>query len=155
MPQQFVVPQFLDMEAKIIGPVTGRQFIILMATFFLAFIVYSIVPITELMVLINVLVIMSGLILAFAKVNGVSMHMFLLSVFQTIKRPGLRVWDKTLSDAEIRALNKKVVEEHKVEVRVPVKDRMGASRLSELAMVINTGGVYRPDDELANTSDIK
>ncbi|KKS92044.1 MAG: hypothetical protein UV69_C0039G0006, partial [Parcubacteria group bacterium GW2011_GWE2_43_12] len=28
--QQFVVPQFIDVEDKIIGPITVRQFIIIM-----------------------------------------------------------------------------------------------------------------------------
>ena len=43
MSQQFVVPQFLDVETKIIGPVTMRQFLILLTTLLIEFLIYRFV----------------------------------------------------------------------------------------------------------------
>ncbi len=39
--QQFVVPQFIDVEAKILGPLTVRQFLIFLFGFGLIFIVFK------------------------------------------------------------------------------------------------------------------
>ena len=39
--QQFVIPQFIDVEDKIIGPITVRQFIIMLAGGGLVFISYK------------------------------------------------------------------------------------------------------------------
>ena len=39
--QQFTVPQFIDVEDKIIGPITTRQFVIMLAGFTLIGISYK------------------------------------------------------------------------------------------------------------------
>ena len=44
MASQFTVPQFIDAEDKIIGPITGRQFIIMMVVIIVDIILYSILP---------------------------------------------------------------------------------------------------------------
>ena len=38
MPEKFVVPQFIDNEDKILGPITVRQFLILLVATFVIFI---------------------------------------------------------------------------------------------------------------------
>jgi hypothetical protein len=144
MNNQFVVPQFIDVEDKIIGPVTTRQFVIMLVTILTGFIVYKLADLT-LMIVINVPLGIFGLVLAFVKVNGVPFHFFLLNVIQTFKRSPIRVWNKNLSDAEIIALAQ-------VELPPPpapkiYKEAPPSSRLNQLALVVNTGGVYNPDEE--------
>lgn len=145
MQQQFVVPQFLDVEPKIIGPITGRQFLILMATFFINFILYSLAPSLPVAVIINLPVLMFGLLLAFYRPNGVAMHFFLLNILQTIRKPGIRVWDKTLTDDDIRTIMKKAEEPVIAPEIIPRKKPLEYSRLSELTLVVNTGGMYEAD----------
>ena len=61
-------------------------------------------------------------------------------------RPSLRVWDKNLTDDQLRAF---IALDHvhaEVEVR-PTKERPSGSRLRDLTLVVNTGGVYKPDDD--------
>ncbi len=145
MPDQFVVPQFLDVEAKIIGPITGRQFIILMFMLLGDFVIYRIF--LSLFALIGLALPFTAICLAFAfvRVNGKPLHFMVLNMVQTLRRPGLRVWDKDLSDAEVKARMAKPPEA--AAPPPPMKRRMEGSRLSELTLVVNTGGVYSPDDE--------
>lgn len=140
---QFVVPQFIDVEDKILGPITTRQFAILMISALVCFIVYKLLYIWY-AVAVDVVLLGSALIVAFVRINGQPFHYFLLNFLQTFRRPDVRVWNKELNDAEIIALSK-------VDVPPPpppkiYKEAPTTSRLSELALVVNTGGVYHPED---------
>lgn len=146
MAQQFVVPQFLDVEAKIIGPITGRQFVIMLVTLGSEFIIYSIFLNIAVVIILGLPVLVMGIIFAFAKVNGQPFHFIVLNMVQTLRRPSLRVWDKGLSDAELKQFIKK--EEEKPPEPPKRKAALTSSRLSEVSLVVNTGGVYRPEDEL-------
>jgi hypothetical protein len=83
-------------------------------------------------------------ILAFARVNGRPIHFFMLNFVQTIKRPMLRVWNKAsyvmgVSEvkSEIKKEVKKVTEQ---------KEIISGSRLQDLSLLINTGGVYKSEE---------
>lgn len=144
MPNQFVVPQFIDVEDKIIGPITTRQFVIMLVAVLTGFIVYKLADLA-LMLVINIPLVVFAVVLAFVKINGVPFHFFLLNVLQTFKRASVRIWNKSLSDAQIIALSQ-------VEVPPPpapkiYKEAPPTSRLNQLALVVNTGGVYNPEIE--------
>ncbi|MFA6017976.1 MAG: PrgI family protein [Patescibacteria group bacterium] len=146
MPNQFVVPQFLDVESKIIGPVTARQFLIMLAVLVVEFLIYRIFLNIIFVVLFGVPVLGIGLMFAFAKVNGQPFHFIVLNFIQTFQKPKLRIWDKTLSDADIRMFLQKVDEEI---ITPPVrKAPLERSRLNELTLVVNTGGVYESDEDV-------
>lgn len=140
---QFVVPQFIDVEDKILGPVTTRQFAILMVDALVMFIVYKLLSL-PFAIATDVALLVAGLVLAFVRVNGQPFHYFLLNVVQTWKRPRVRVWNKELSDSEIIALSK--VDIPPPPPPRPYKQAPTSSRLSELALIVNTGGVYHPED---------
>jgi hypothetical protein len=141
---QFVVPQFLDIEPKIIGPITARQFLIMLAVVLVEFLIWRIFLNIGVILMLGVPVGGFGVVFAFAKVNGQPFHYIALNMLQTIRKPSRRVWDKTLSDADLRVLMKKeeapplVVRHHKAP--------LSASRLSELTLVVNTGGVYSGEE---------
>jgi len=141
---QFVVPQFLDVEAKIIGPITARQFLIMLGTLLLDFLIYRVFLNVFVVIALGVPVLALGIAFSFAKVNGQPFHYMVLSVIQTLRRPARRVWDKSLSDADLRVYLKKEV----VAITAPktIKKPLERSRLAELSMVVNTGGVYEGDD---------
>lgn len=140
---QFVVPQFIDVEDKIIGPVTTRQFLIMLAIALTMLIVYRLTSFWV-MLGVNVPLLVIGLVLAFVKVNGQPFHFFLLNIFQTWRRPRVRSWNKELTDAELIALTKVVPPPPPIPK--PYKEAPTTSRLAELALVVNTGGVYQPED---------
>lgn len=140
---QYVVPQFIDVEDKILGPITTRQFAILMITGLVMFIIYKILYIWYALA-IDVTLLGMALVMAFVRINGQPFHYFLLNFVQTFRRPNIRVWNKNLTDAEIIALAK-------VDIPPPpppkiYKEAPTTSRLSELALIVNTGGVYHPED---------
>jgi hypothetical protein len=134
----FLVPQFIDVETKIIGPVTTRQFIIMMVAGIIDFLLYKIFVFTWFAV-IGLLVTGVFLMVAFLKINGMPLHYFFLNFAQTMKKPKLRVWQKV----EITSAPK----EEKIEVRKEfiAKPAISSSRLSTLSLIINTGGAYKEE----------
>lgn len=146
MPNQFVVPQFLDVEAKIIGPITARQFLIMLGVLLVEFIIYRVFLNIFIVLALGVPILGVGLLFSFAKVNGQPFHFIVLNFIQTFRKPHLRIWDKTLSDADVRVFLEKVEEE--VEAPRVRKAPLERSRLNELTLVVNTGGVYESDENV-------
>ena len=143
--EQFTVPQFIDAEDKIIGPITARQFIILLVAILINVVLYKLLPFVVFIIFAVLLMAFAGVI-AFTKINGMPFHFFMLNLVQTFKRPQLRIWDKTLTDAQIRDLTKE--EEAPPPPPPERKVRASKSRLREMTMVVNTGGVYNPDEQI-------
>lgn len=146
MPSQFVVPQFIDAEAHILGPVTARQFVILLVTAIVIAITYVLTSYL-LFIILMLLEAGIGLIIAFVKINGQNFHYFLLNIIMTLRKPGVRVWGRQLTDEYLKLLMH--TEAPPPVVRAPHKEFISSRRLSELSLVVNTGGVYRPDEDLS------
>jgi hypothetical protein len=144
MPDKFIVPQFIDKEDQILGPVTVRQFLIVLVDMFTIFIASRILAVPY---FIAYALIAAGLgaTFAFLKINGQPFHIFFINFLQTVLRPPLRVWDKRYTDAELRAYAK--VDVASPPQVTPMKPRPETSRLRDLSLIVNTGGVYKPDDE--------
>src|SRR5688572_21763742 len=140
---RYVVPQFIDVEDKIIGPLTTRQFLILLLTSGIMFLQYKLADF-GLFLLISIPTFALGGIFAFFRVNGQPFHFFMLNLVQTFRRPGLRSWDKEYTDAELRAIiTTPPPPPPPARIR---KDPLAATKLTELSLVVNTGGVYNPED---------
>ncbi len=141
--QQFVVPQFIDVEDKIFGPITTRQFLILLVGGILVFLGYRF---GDLSLFIVTLIFVGGLslIAAFVKVNGQTFHYFLLNILQTLRKPALRVWQKYYDNEELKYFLKRGIREI-AETAAP-KKAPRRERIRDLALVVNTGGFYRPEE---------
>ena len=147
--QQFTVPQFIDVEDKIIGPITARQFVIMLCGFLLIGICYRIFSFTA-FIMIGILIFGIFGTFAFLKINGMPFHFFVLNFAQTSKRPRLRVWNKEFQkDLMIQEEKETNISE------IPVFERRHytASRLAELSLIVDTQGVYR--GEADQGTDIK
>jgi hypothetical protein len=144
MPGQFIVPQFIDKEDRIIGPITVRQFLICLVS---AGIIFAEYKLLETSFFILALIPTAGLAgtFAFIKINGQPFHLFFVNFMQTQIRPKLRVWNKDLSLQELRGAQK-VVGLPTVE-KAQAKKRPSSTKLRDLALVVNTGGVYRPEED--------
>ena len=138
--QQFVVPQFIDIEDKIIGPITVRQFIILLVGGGIIFVVYKLSDFS-LFVVEGILIFALTGTFAFLKINGRPIQYFLMNFFQTLRKPKLRIWNKQLSIGDIKATLE--LKEVKLPPQIVVKPKVGSSRLAELALIVDTGGIYR------------
>lgn len=139
---QFTVPQFIDVEDKIIGPVTTRQFIIMLVDGLVIFVLYKLL-IFLYFAIFGLLMLALGVVVAFARINGQPFHFFFLNFLQTARKPRMRVWNKNKSDAELRAL----IGAPPPPPRIPHirKEPLSASRLNEISLMVDTGGVYTPE----------
>lgn len=136
--QQFTVPQFIDVESKIIGPITTRQFLIFLAAAIIIGISYRVFDFS---LFLTVAIVVGGLavVFAFVKINGRPFHFFVLNAVQTLRRPKLRIWN-----------NRVIVIEHpekdlsiKVDQKPVPKEYYKKSRLAELALIVDTKGKYK------------
>ena len=138
--QQFTVPQFIDVEDKIIGPITARQFLIMLSGFMLIAVCYKIFSFNIFLILAILIFAISG-VFAFFKVNGMPFHFFVLNFSQTTIRPGKRIWN--------HEFGKENVTEIKVEQSIAFKPEakprksFSSSRLNELALIVDTQGAYQ------------
>jgi len=136
--QQFTVPQFIDVEDKIIGPITTRQFLILMGGFVLIAICYAIFDFSA-FVFFSILIFALSGTFSFFRVNGVAFHYFILNFIQTMRRAPLRVWNKVYGkenyvEEEVAILSSKPVFHRK---------QLNVSRLNELTLMVDTQGAYK------------
>jgi len=90
---QFQVPQFIEVESKIVGPLTIKQFFYLAGAFLLNFVFYFFLA-TWLWFII--LLLTSGLAIAFAfvKINGRPFSIFIGALVGYFLRPRFYLWQK-------------------------------------------------------------
>ncbi len=146
MSPQFVVPQFIDVEDKIIGPITTRQFIMGVVAMLLLFTSYKLAD-TVLFAIEAVLVLGIYALLAFIKINGQPFYRFALSIVRSLVRSQLRVWSKAGSVSAVPK-QKSASSEEEAHPAAP-KHRPRSRTLSELSLLVDTGGKYRPEELLA------
>jgi len=141
--QQFTVPQFIDVEDKILGPITIRQFLILLVGCIVIFISYRYGDLGTFVLVLAVVGILS-LLFAFVKVNGQTFHYFLLNILQTTRKPSLRTWHKSYLNKELDILRKQDSDIKITEVvaRKPVQRQ----HIRDLSLVVNTGGYYKAEE---------
>jgi hypothetical protein len=145
--QMFTVPQFIDVEDKIIGPITARQFIICLvgmgfmvpAWRFLDLIWFIILALLDFVIVST---------FAFVKINGRPFHYFILNVIQTTKKPNLRVWNHKNPLKDLLSAEEASSEEvQTVTKKTPSRGPLISSHLKELSLIVDTKGVYKGEDE--------
>lgn len=147
--QQFVVPQFIDIESKILGPITTRQFLWVMGAGLIFFVALRTLS-AGLFVIVTILDVLIFGSFAFLKVNGQLFHNFLLNLVHFWRRPRLYIWSLIEEDT----VEKKI----QLETSAPTVSRppLSGSRLKALALMVDTGGIYQPvgslKDKILSTS---
>jgi len=136
--QQFTVPQFIDVENKIIGPITVRQFVIFLGAAIIIALAYRLFDFS-LFVTVAVLILVVSVTFAFVKINAQPFHLFVLSLFQTVRRPKTRVWNNRLTPLDDMIA---VAPTSTTSPVAPTKI-FKKSRLAELALIVDTKGKYK------------
>jgi hypothetical protein len=140
--QQFTVPQFIDVEDKIIGPITARQFVVLLVAAIIIAISYKIFDFA-LFVTFSIIIFIIAVTIGFVKINGRPFHFFLLNAVQTMRRPGVRVWNNRLAPV----INIEKIPILKFDSSHSTKEYYEKSKLAELSLVVDTEGEYRGFEE--------
>jgi hypothetical protein len=97
---QFQVPQFLDVEDKIIGPLTIKQFIYIIGGFGGGYVVFRFIPWTLVSVIPALAVVALGLALAFYRFNNKPFVFLLESGFLYLTSNRLYLWKKREKKSE-------------------------------------------------------
>ncbi len=122
---RYQIPQFIEVEDKIIGPLTIKQFLYLAGGAGMSFIAYSLLP-----VIISIFIILGiaglSLALAFYKVNNKNFVEFLEAMFLYYTKERLYIWKKVPKEI----VKKQEKEPDPVQMYVP---RLSDSKLKDLA----------------------
>lgn len=142
MPQQYQVPQFVDVEDKIFGPLDTKQFIMFIVAFLIigAMWVSPIPPQATIILAIPILIF--TILLAFYKVNGRSFMWYLFSIAHFMFTGKQFIWERRW-EAETIALKKESLEkqaEKKAVPGAPTKKAFDETRIQKLARILDTSG---------------
>jgi hypothetical protein len=132
---RYKVPQNIDMEDRIVGPLTMVQFVTVMIGGGLVYLSYTVLtPSTFWFVAIPVAIV--TLALAFLKVNDQPFPKFAASAMLFIVRPKKRIWQKTDNAETLTIVHKPNMQA----VRMGAESTVKRSQLEQLSTVLDTGG---------------
>ena len=143
MSMRYSVPQFIDVEDKIIGPISVRQFVTILVGAGLIFIAFKLLSFIIFLGVGTFIFALTGTV-AFSKINGRPFHYFLLVIVQTLKRPRMKVWTKEDMYAPAGKDKKKKKGD---EILPHPKISLSRSRLTQLGLMVDTGGAYQADEQ--------
>ena len=96
---QFQVPQFTEIEDKIIGPLTLKQFLYLLVGGVIIFIFYKIFNLS-ITILLSLPVAAVVIALAFVKVNNQPFISMVKNFFGFLRKPDFYVWRKSITKTQ-------------------------------------------------------
>ena len=137
--KQYIVPQFIAVEDKIIGFVTVRQFIIVLVIALLDVIIFKLADFS-LFIILSIPLIFLAILFAFVNVNGKPFHFFFLNFITTIRRSRIRIWQG--NHKIIYSLNYDEKEEKKKEIKYKTMNKAQVERLSK---TVDTSGKYKAE----------
>ncbi len=125
---QFRVPQFIEVEDKLFGPLTFRQFLYLIGCAALAFVIWTLIPIKFIALLLALPVLAFGVALAFVQINNKPFLFTLEAAFNYYIKSKLYIWKKVPKTGNVEK-----VEEEEVSTSSLFVPRLSESKLKELS----------------------
>jgi hypothetical protein len=130
----YQVPQFIEVEDKIVGPLTIKQFIYIAGGLGMSFAVYRFFPIAFLGWVIMAIIIGFSLALAFYKINNKPFINVVESAFKYIIGKKLYLWRKTENQKRTASSKKKATSaDEDRELAKMVVPKLSESKLKDLA----------------------
>lgn len=110
---QFTVPQFIEEEAKIVGPLTFKQLLYLAGPGIIIFFLYFSLAKTNLLAFIIITIFLAGLALAvaFLKIGGYSLPVLFRNFFSFFVSSKIYLWGKKIGPPKIIQKKEKPKEE--------------------------------------------
>ncbi|MDO8492884.1 MAG: PrgI family protein [bacterium] len=125
---QFQVPQFIEVEDKIFGPLTLRQFLYLGGGVGISVVLYFLIPIKFLAILLAIPFVALALALAFYKINNKPFVFTLEAAFSYALKNKLYIWKKIPKKPQ-----PKEVSEENLSIDQLISPRLSDSKLKDLA----------------------
>ncbi|MBU4339057.1 PrgI family protein [Patescibacteria group bacterium] len=140
---QFPIPQFIDVEDTVVGPLTVKQTVILGIGAMLIF-MSSLIFVGFIAVLIALPTIIASVLLAFYKPNGRPLYVLIANYFTYIFKPKLYIWRREPQGVLIkRAIRKETLKDN-VSAEYKIISR---NRLQELAWILDTQQAVAPEGD--------
>lgn len=132
---QFVVPQFIEREPKIVGPFTFRQFVFIGTAGAISFALYFYLPFSY-FILITIVLMLGALALALVRIGGRSLPTILKNFFFFFISPKIYLWGRKAALSKL--IIKEKEEPKKEEKETPALTLVEKSHLKKLATKIET-----------------
>lgn len=141
----FVIPQFIDTEDKILGSITVRQFLTCTIGGLIIFIAFKLSDFW-MFIFEAIILFLITVLFAFIKINGKLFHNFLIDVIVYLfKTPRFAVWQKKESVVKIQE------QPIKKDDYVFKPKSFPKTKLSEISLIIDTGGAYVGEEDNSTT----
>jgi len=137
---QFTVPQFIEKEAKIVGPLSFKQFIYVGIAAAICVFLYFVFPI-YLFAIIGPLLIGASLALAFYKKEGIPLPNVIAGFFTFLFKPKIYLWKKKGTPPKFLQKQKEEregAEKDEEKIKGPQLKIHKTSNLNELSKYIET-----------------
>lgn len=142
---QFRVPQFIDMEDKVIGPLTLRQFGYIVGAGGFSFIIWTFIPIKIIAVILILLVASLFLALAFLKINHRPFGDILESAFSYYTGSRIYTWKQPMEQKVDNPKIQQAVVEAKKDISI---SRVNKDRLHDVALGLDVFDHQSKDDDI-------
>ncbi|OGI14637.1 MAG: hypothetical protein A2878_00130 [Candidatus Moranbacteria bacterium RIFCSPHIGHO2_01_FULL_54_31] len=129
----FSVPQFIDVEDKIAGPLTWRQ-LLWMIGMGAALLVFFNTFDNALFIIIAVPTVLLFVAFAFYRPNGFPLTTFVFHAILFIFRPKISVWERPISVQPVAKAPERQTE------TIPTSKQIDAEKLKELARILDSQG---------------
>ncbi|MBI3952598.1 MAG: PrgI family protein [Candidatus Doudnabacteria bacterium] len=131
---QYALPQFTDIEDKLIGPLTLKQFLSLLATGGLVLFFWSIFKISIFFFFFALPVALCGIFITFGRFNGRSVFTYVLPFLAFMARPRLRIFKR---ETPTLAIQKSVRTKEEIKKSPENSAEEPGSRLKKLAYLLD------------------
>jgi hypothetical protein len=135
--QQYNIPQFVDSEDKIFGPITIRQFAVLAIGVVIGGFLWYFKPNITVFIISIVPVIIATVTFTFIKINGQNFDIFITNVVIYILKPTLFLWSRDTDPT--RSVIKMTIQKKKASY-IRDKNEYNQSRVEEVAWTLDTYG---------------
>ena len=119
----FQVPQFIDIEDKVIGPLTVKQFLYLVVAGVVLFVLFKLVNFSVFIIL-SIPVIVLTYALAFVKVHNKPFINVIGDFIGFLKKPDFYVWKKPTIETKEKEEPPKIIKKEPIKTKKPIKQRL-------------------------------
>lgn len=138
------VPQYIDVEDKVAGPLTVKQLIWMLILGAVLFVLWMLIPVKSIFIVIALPILALFVAMAFYKPFGQPLPGFIASGFMFLFAPKIYVW-KRMPQNKILPKKDPIKQENLSRVR---NEKLTPQQISALAHVLDTEGAARDEEAL-------
>lgn len=131
---QYSIPQFIEVEDKVIGPLTIRQFLIILGGGLLTAAGYSLFDF-GLFLFSGIIFVGTSVLFAFVKINGQKLEKFIVAFITYQFSSRVRHWSKDLT---VKSESLGAVQRRQVQLKDYERNTVTRSKLHELSIMLDT-----------------